>query len=44
MRHGAILEASGNGAALGSVLTIFIGMKSFHYLSVVNIQLSSVLT
>lgn len=33
--------ASGNGAALGSVLTIFIGMKNIHYLSGVNVQPSS---
>lgn len=33
-----------NGAALGSVLTILVGMKNFHYLSVVNMQSSSVLT
>lgn len=43
MRPWAILEASGNDAALGSVLTIFIGMKDFHYLFVVNMQPSSVL-
>lgn len=33
--------ASGNGAALGSALTIFIGVKNFHYFSGVNVQPSS---
>lgn len=33
--------ASGNGAALGNVLTIFIAMNSFHYLSGINMQPSS---
>lgn len=36
--------ASGNGAALGSVLTIFVGIKNFHYFSGVNMQPSSGLT
>lgn len=44
MRPWDIPEVSGNGAALGSVLTILVGMKNFHYLSVVNMQPSSVLT
>lgn len=44
MRQWDIPEVSGNGAALGSVLTILVGMKNFHYLSEVNMHPSSVLT